>query len=300
MAGVVVAQIVLGGCLRPPFDPAGESTLTQPRPESWPGASGTGFFARTMSRSARGWVRDVRAATSSSRRAVIYASGERRIMKMHSALPLLIAFAVGTLSCSDSDGPARSKAIESAITEAFQPLEIPTGPEVRFSSEALGTFLRRGESSGLLQIHHPSAYPSDVFEVIATPKLMPMVLNPDQVWTPKDSENFLGGEGGTDLQRFTAKVRGNQAAIDKIVNDDVYTGSLAGPGEKHRVVLGTFRNNPTPVTLAMLGVNEPARQEPLQSFRCIVRYNEFNKTWRVVALDLGSIEDEKWYTSNVR
>lgn len=175
---------------------------------------------------------------------------------------------------------------------------VPTGPQLRLTNDSLA-YLKKAESAGLVTIREiPQGYwdsfgnrtfmgGSRPFEVVGTPKLLGVAINPSE-----------GGEPGDDPNE-TLRVRVSEAKMDKVLTDEEYEGSLATPGEKHRLILGTFRNTPTS-SAAVLG-NGMARQEKyLARFRCIVKYSEFKKEWSVIALDAGSIDPEQWYTANVK
>ena len=200
-------------------------------------------------------------------------------------------------NCGPPDIAVRKPVIEKTLTDSFQAFELATGPDIRVSPEFLA-FLRKAEAAGLVQLRHESWMQRDVMEIIATPKLESIALNPDTIWTQRDSERFLGGEAG-EKQNFTAHVRHNRAVVADIITDEKYDGPLATPGEKHRLVLGTFRNNPNDVAVA-LGFATRTDGEPLQSFRCVMKHSAFNKSWSVVAIDIGTIQPESWATSRVR
>jgi hypothetical protein len=46
--------------------------------------------------------------------------------------------------------------------------------------------------------------------------------------------------------------------------------------------------------------NLSKQEESLARFRCVVRYSEFKNEWTLVALRVGSLDAEQWYTPNVR
>jgi hypothetical protein len=224
---------------------------------------------------------------------------------------LLMATALGAVGCSPRDTPARNRAIEGALNQTLtrspspelrswshdQVLEIPTGTELRITGNTLAD-LKKAESSGLVELRHPSWMEAGLVEVVATAKLLGVALNPDAAWTAKDSEQYLGGEAGGN-KSFIVRVRIRQATMEKILTDEEYKGPLASPGEKHRLLLGTFRNAPTS-TAAVVGPGLAWQDEISLRFRCVVKYSEFKKDWSVVALDVGSIDPEQWFGSKVR
>lgn len=100
-------------------------------------------------------------------------------------------------------------------------------------------------------------------------------------------------EGGT-----TRRVKLFDARLDKIVSDENYHGSLATPGEKHRLLLGTYRPALTEAA-RVVGPEFTRDYEQMFRFRCVIKYSEFSKQWSVVALDVGSLQPETWFTKNV-
>ncbi len=217
--------------------------------------------------------------------------------RSHHLVAALSALALTFVSCRIPDVAGRDVAIENALTQACRDLEIPTGPELKADGERLA-LLKQAETAGLIELRRPSWMAPGLMEAVATAKLVGVALNPDGVWTARDSERYLGGEAGDDMTRFTARVRVKQAKIVQIINDEDYEGPLAAPGEKHRVVLGTYQSAPT-TSGAVVGAPLVRTDEAAQRFRCIVKYSEFKKTWSVVAYDIGSLEPEQWFTSNV-
>lgn len=210
---------------------------------------------------------------------------------------LLATIALGTVGCSTPDTSARNRAIEETLNQAIQVFEIPTGTELSITGDVLA-YLKKAEAAGLVEVRHPSWMAAGLIEVIATPKLVGVALNPTAAWTALDSERFMGHEAGDSNDRFRVRVRVRQAKMDKILTDEEYKGPLAAPGEKHRLILGTFRNTPSSAA-AVVGLGFATQEEILLRFRCVVKYSEFKKEWSVVAFDMGSINPEQWFTSRV-
>jgi len=212
---------------------------------------------------------------------------------------VLAAIALSTVGCSTPDTSGRNRVIEGALNQAFGIIGVPTGPQLRVTGELLA-FLKRAESAGLVTVREiPQGFWDSFlnttqgmgtpFEVVATPKLLGIALGTDtdqpQTIPPKPVRNLL--------------VRVSEAKMDRILTDEEYKGSLATPGEKHRLILGTFKSIPT-AAAAVVGRDVAKQEEYLARFRCVVKYSEFKKAWSLVALDIGSTDPEQWYTSNVK
>jgi hypothetical protein len=103
------------------------------------------------------------------------------------------------------------------------------------------------------------------------------------------------GTGGED--KYTWRIHPADLKVGEVLRDDEYKGPLATPGESFRLVLASIQQTPPtgkgpiPADLAAL---LPGR------LRAIVKYDEFNKSWTVVALDVGPADADRWYSSNVR
>lgn len=123
------------------------------------------------------------------------------------------------------------------------------------------------------------------YQVLATPKLAEISLNPN-----------LGGEAG-DSDDYSWRIRVSQPELGEILRDEEYAGPLATPGETFRLVLAQIDNvlsSETPGVPSELLTLLPAR------LRSVVKYDEFKKEWTVVALDVGSPNSDTWNSSNVR
>lgn len=204
---------------------------------------------------------------------------------------------LSTLACSMPDTSARNAAIERTLNEVFPALEIPTGTELRLAQDVLAK-VKNAESAGLVELRHPSWMAAGLIEVVATPKLIGVALNPGIAWTAKSSNDYLGGEAGDNPDRFRVRVKVREARIEKVLTDEEYKGPLAAPGEKHRLVLGTFRSLPSSAA-AVVGPGLASPVESLLRFRCVAKYSDFKKEWSVVAFDVGSLDPELWFTSHV-
>jgi hypothetical protein len=102
------------------------------------------------------------------------------------------------------------------------------------------------------------------------------------------------GTGGDD--KYSWRIHPADLKVGEVLQDDEYKGPLATPGESFRLVLASVRQTstgkgPIPSDLAAL---LPSR------LRAILKYDVFNKSWTVVALDVGLADTDKWYSSNVR
>ena len=210
---------------------------------------------------------------------------------------VLGAIALSTVGCSSPDTSGRNRVIEGALNQAFGIIGIPTGPQLRVTDEVLA-FLKKAESAGLVRVREiPQGYWDSFlnrtqgmgrpFEVVQTEKLNSVALDPTE-----------GGEAGQE-PNAVLHVRVSEAKMDRILTDEEYKGSLATPGEKHRLILGTFKSIPT-AAAAVVGRDVAKQEEYLARFRCVVKYSEFKKAWSLVALDVGSTDPEQWYTSNVK
>lgn len=87
--------------------------------------------------------------------------------------------------------------------------------------------------------------------------------------------------------------------VERVIINQAYTGPLASPGEKHWIVLGVFRETATPAA-ALLGPELMQQLEESNRFRAVIRLDQFTNKWVVVALDVGSIRADHWYSSNVK
>ena len=102
---------------------------------------------------------------------------------------------------------------------------------------------------------------------------------------------------GRDLRIFRVKIA--DVTVDEVTTDQDYVGPLATPGEKYRIMLGTFRKVPTPAA-AILGASLATQTEARMKFRSVVKYSQFAKAWAFVAIDTGFLNTNEWLSSNVR
>lgn len=104
----------------------------------------------------------------------------------------------------------------------------------------------------------------------------------------------LKGTGSDD--RYTWRIHPADLKLGDVLRDEEYKGPLATPGETFRLVLASIRplppdgNGAVPADLAAL---LPGR------LRAIMKYDEFKKSWIVIALDVGQADKDEWYSSNV-
>jgi len=93
------------------------------------------------------------------------------------------------------------------------------------------------------------------------------------------------------------RVRVSDPKLGEVIRDEEYKGPLTTPGEKYRLILAKIANNPA----AGQGAVSPELAKLLPArLRCIIKYSDFKKEWSVVAMDFGSLDPEKWYSSNVK
>lgn len=208
--------------------------------------------------------------------------------------------ALCAVSCASPDISGRNRVIEDAVNQAVGVLEFSWGPQLRLKGNALA-YLKKADAAGLVIVKEiPQSFWDSFasstfmeggppFAVTATDKLKRIAVDPKV----EDYANMAGGG------IFPYRVRVGDSNITKVLTDEEYKGSLATPGEKHRLILGTFQNTPTPAA-AVVGRDLSRQDGYVGRFRCVVKYSDFKKEWSVTALDVGSIDPEQWYTSNVK
>jgi hypothetical protein len=107
----------------------------------------------------------------------------------------------------------------------------------------------------------------------------------------------LPTKGNTSDDSYNWHLRLGHLQVREVLRDEDYKGPLATPGETFRLVLAKIGvssardSSDIPTDLSSL---LPAR------LRCIVKYDDFNKEWKVVAIDVASAESERWATDSVR
>jgi hypothetical protein len=181
--------------------------------------------------------------------------------------------------------------IRSPLDSAFNGNEIDR-PVFKF--EFL-SWLKKAEAAGLLNLTETTSQNSLIqigemgarhFRVTATPKLMELAKVEPKV--------------GPDGQASTLPVLLTTAKVENIVTNAEYKGQLATPGETFRTVLGTAKTMPTDAMRAMPQMFDSPPAETRYRFRAILKFDQFKKAWVRVALDLGGIDDDNWFTSNVK
>lgn len=110
-----------------------------------------------------------------------------------------------------------------------------------------------------------------------------------------DELPMKGVDGAGDS--YTWHVRLAELKVREILRDEDYKGPLATPGETYRLVLARIEHLPV-----ASGSTIPPDLDTLLPgrLRCVLKYGEFNKEWKVVALDVGPAESDQWTSSNVR
>lgn len=184
--------------------------------------------------------------------------------------------------------------MEDALDLLYGHISVPTG-RVSLDSATLA-YLKQMETAGLVTLREvPQAYWDSFltrtqglgtpFDVVATPKLLSIADSPSSKV-----------QATNQTEPVTIRIKVQEAKVGTIVSETEYNGPLVTPGEKHRLVLGTYRAIPTAGTEVIPG------QQPERTFRfrCVVRYSDFKKEWSVVAIDAGRIDPESWFTQNVK
>lgn len=95
------------------------------------------------------------------------------------------------------------------------------------------------------------------------------------------------------------RVQSSAATVEDIVADGPDTGASASPGEEYRLVLGIFRNTPTPAA-AVLGADFASPVASVMRFRCILHYSPLNSEWSIVAINVGAPNSGPWHTNSVK
>ena len=112
---------------------------------------------------------------------------------------------------------------------------------------------------------------------------------------PTVDEIPLRGTTGDDS--YTWHLRVGELKVGEILRDEEYKGPLATPGETFRLVLAKIEHAPVERTSAIpadVGDLLPGR------LRCVLKYSDFDKAWKVVALDVSPADSEQWGSANVR
>ncbi|MCC6131797.1 MAG: hypothetical protein IT186_17905 [Acidobacteria bacterium] len=203
-----------------------------------------------------------------------------------SLVPLLIATVT---ACTRGDTVGRLKALNVALMP-FGETAIPTGKLLKLKNDTL-VFLKEMEAAGLVSVKEiPQDYWGDFASRTFMEGARPYDVNP----TPKLQKlaQWESDPAGHIFWRLQiAKVE-----VGDVVRDEKYSGVLASPGEECWLVLANLRHKV--VFKEQVG---PHLQLDLPGrVRSVLKYSPFNKTWSVVALDVGPSASEQWNTSNVK
>ena len=199
------------------------------------------------------------------------------------------------MTCSGQDLPERRAAIEQAITAEAGVTSIPTG-RARFASQDVEK-LRHAERAGLVTVRSiPQTYWDSFLsqtqnlgaplDVAPTDKLLKVSVDPHGTAIVN-----------TDVKILSVRVSNDK--IETITTDEPYSGPLATLGEKYRLMLGTYRDVPTPAA-AVLGMPLATQEQLHRRFRSVLKYDQFAKRWSVVAFDVGPLDHDVWRSNNVR
>jgi len=183
--------------------------------------------------------------------------------------------------------------VEKALVEVTGTFSVPIG-QTRLSGNDLAQ-VKQLEASGLVAVREvPQAYwdsflnrtqglgtPVQVTETSKLMSLQPAVMP----------------VAGTTLRIFRVSIA--NITIDEVTADGDYVGPLATPGEKYRIMLGTYRKVPIPAA-AIFGPSLATQTEVRMKFRSVVKYDQFAKIWALVAFDTGFLNTNEWLSSNVR
>ncbi len=205
---------------------------------------------------------------------------------------VLASTCVLALACHAQTSDARG-AVEQVLIQAAGSFSVPIG-KTRLDDKTLA-LVGQLQRAGLVVVSQiPQAYWDSYLnrtqglgtpvQIAGTSKLMS--LNPPVIPV-----------AGQELRIFRVKIA--DVRIDEVTTDQDYSGPLATPGEKYRLILGTFLKVPTEVA-SVLGPALAAQSEDRSKFRSIVKYNQFAKTWQVIAFDTGLLNTDTWLSSNVR
>jgi hypothetical protein len=98
-------------------------------------------------------------------------------------------------------------------------------------------------------------------------------------------------------EAYTWRLRPGDLKIGEILRDEEYKGALATPGETFHIILATLRC--VPVTQGAAVPTELASLLPGR-LRCILKYSDFDKEWKVVAVDVAPTGSDQWASENVK
>lgn len=236
---------------------------------------------------------------------------------------LVVASMFAAVGCGAQIGNGLSedatKAIENSLAQShaiefhFGLLTIRSSLSSRFEPDnprdgVYGSYyldrMKRAEEVGLLEVtERPRKNELDAFltmgarqfNVRPTAKLLDALADGNVKFREYQAKVLNPEDGSTSSISFPT----SKAKIDQITTNDEYKGSLATPGEKHQIVLGIFRDIPASIA-AVVGPSFASLQERRFRFRSVIKYNQFKSEWVVVTIDIGSMDVEKWDSSNVK
>lgn len=219
---------------------------------------------------------------------------------MRSDLLVVSLLAGFSLGCGAGVGSGGRESIEATLYEDGL-VRVMAGGRVDVRDDRQ---LKALETAGLVSLRAIEMTGADViflysqgvrrFYVAPTAKLVNMAVECENA---KDECMFAVTEAPVSdaLRPFTVKI--SEPRVISVVSDDEYSGALATPGEKYRIVLGTYRRVPTANANANPTWKVP---EEIFRFRAVMRFSVFTKEWSVLALDGGFIDREDWWTDNVK
>jgi len=111
---------------------------------------------------------------------------------------------------------------------------------------------------------------------------------------PTVDDLFAKAIGGHDM--YAWRVRLGELKLGELLRDEDYKGALATPGETFRLVLARIEPRPErdSAILPDLASLLPGR------LRCVLKYSDFDKEWKVVAMDVAPADSEEWSSTTVR
>jgi hypothetical protein len=223
----------------------------------------------------------------------------------HRSLAHLVILAVAVVACDGADRKGYITAVEDGLTKAHGTQNYPQGQitimsalssrmesadsrTMRFRIEMLEA-LQVAEKAGFLKLSELQQSSLDqigsigarFFIVTPTDKLR-------QISDPKESsEKWLAVRIGT-------------FKIMKVISDEPCSLKKATPGDEFRLVVGLVSQNPTQQGQSIApAMNVGKLDVQSHKFRAILQFNPFNKSYSLVAADLGSPKETGWYSESV-
>ena len=213
----------------------------------------------------------------------------------------ILAISVGT-GCSSSPSSRDSDSkdtIAAGISEQLNTILIPDGPiqivyglsaqiegssfrTRRFSTQYLES-LRRWEQKGLLSIRPVN---QSTLETIGQMGAQTVVVVPAE--TLRKAADSARSKNGY-LAISAGSVR-----IEEIVRDTAYSSPQLSSSEQYRLVLGTYRLTPSPIT-----VFDSTDVVKSYRFKALLKLDPFAKRYSFVAVDWGAIGTSEWETHRV-